>query len=335
MMPTALHRRIDFIDLTKGLCIILVIMTHVGGVFSPACDSAWMQCFLMPLYFFVSGLFFKSYDGFGDFLIRKINNLLIPFVVFYVGSFLLMWGLSKALPGVFQLPVQWNELLLVFDRHALIRYNPPIWFLVALFNCCILFYLIHYLRDKHLPLFFLLSLLLSFAGFWLGKHRIELPLYLDVAMAALPFYLAGFWIRRYNFFLFPYHRFDKLIPLLVVAAALVLFFTAQPVGMRTNTYFGNLFQTYVSAFAGIFTIMLLCKRIKHIGVVSYLGRYSIAALGIHGPLLHFFRPILEHLTSHLWIQSTLMLFIVLLTCILLTPVIVRFMPWIPVAESKE
>ena len=26
-------RRIDFVDLTKGVCIILVVMAHVGGAF--------------------------------------------------------------------------------------------------------------------------------------------------------------------------------------------------------------------------------------------------------------------------------------------------------------
>ena len=26
-------KRIDFVDLTKGVCIILVVMTHIGGAF--------------------------------------------------------------------------------------------------------------------------------------------------------------------------------------------------------------------------------------------------------------------------------------------------------------
>ena len=81
---------------------------------------------------------------------------------------------------------------------------------------------------------FALTLLIGTAGFYMGKHQIELPLYMDVAMSALPFYVAGFWIRRYNFFLFP-HRFDKLIPLCILAALAVMYFTATFVGMRHNT----------------------------------------------------------------------------------------------------
>lgn len=85
----------------------------------------------------------------------------------------------------FHLPVSWRELLFVFHGHDLIKFNPPIWFLLALFNCNILFYLIHYLRDKHLSLMFAATLLIGCTGFFLGKFHIELPLYIDVAMTAL------------------------------------------------------------------------------------------------------------------------------------------------------
>ena len=92
----------------------------------------------------------------------------------------------KIAPRVFQLPVSWNELLVVFHGHDLIKFNPPIWFLLALFNCNILFYLIHFLREKHLLVMFAVTILIGCAGFYLGKLQIELPLYIDVSMTALP-----------------------------------------------------------------------------------------------------------------------------------------------------
>ncbi len=320
------HRRIAFIDLTKGLCILLVVMIHIGGAFELFDSKSLITCFCMPLYFFVSGLFFKSYEGFAGFSIRRINSLLIPFLIFYIGSFILMYVISKIRPGTFQLPVRFDELLLVLRGHELIRFDPSIWFLVALFNCNILFYILHYLRRKHLSLLFVVVGIVGVAGFYLGKQQITLPLYLDVAMTAMPFYFAGFWIRRYNFFLFPHHRFDKLIPLFVIAAAVVLYFMARPVGMRTNNYGGNLFQFYIAAFAGIFTIMLLCKKMNRVSVISYLGRYSIITLGVHGPLLHLFRPLLTPYIHNQWLFATLLLLLTLLVCLLVTPLIIRFIP---------
>lgn len=72
------HRRIDFVDLTKGVCIILVVMAHIGGAFDQLDKHSMLSCFRMPLYFFISGIFFKPYEGLYGFIIRKTNKLIIP-----------------------------------------------------------------------------------------------------------------------------------------------------------------------------------------------------------------------------------------------------------------
>ena len=79
-------RRIDFVDLTKGVCIILVVMAHVGGAFEQLDTNSMLSCFRMPLYFFISGVFFKSYEGLFGFILRKINKLIIPFLFFYLSA---------------------------------------------------------------------------------------------------------------------------------------------------------------------------------------------------------------------------------------------------------
>ena len=299
-------RRIDFVDLTKGVCIILVVIAHVGGAFEQLDTNSMLSCFRMPLYFFISGVFFKSYEGLFGFILRKINKLIIPFLFFYLSAFLMKYIVWKIAPGVFQLPVSWNELLVVFHGHDLIKFNPPIWFLLALFNCNILFYLIHFLREKHLPIMFAVTLLIGCTGFYLGKLQIELPLY--------------------NFFLYPSHRFDKLIPVFILLALVVMYFTATTLGMRTNNYAGNIFQVYIAAFAGIFMIMLLCKKVKEIKVISYLGRYSIITLSIHGPILHFLGPLVSRYIHNSWAQASVLLLITLSICILLTPVFLKVIP---------
>lgn len=319
-------KRIDFVDLTKGICIILVVMTHIGGAFNLLDKNSMLSCFRMPLYFFISGVFFKSYEGLLGFVVRKINKLVVPFLFFYLSAFLLKYIVWKIFPGAFQLPVSWSELLAVFHGHDLIRFNPPIWFLIALFNCNVLFYFIHFLREKHLPAMFALTLLIGCTGFYLGKMNITIPFYIDIAMTALPFYVAGFWIRRYNFFLFPSHRFDKFIPVFVIVALIIMYFTATTLGMRTNNYSGNIFQVYIAAFAGIFMIMLLCKKVKKLKVVSYLGRYSIITLSIHGPLLHFIGPVAARYIHNDWLQAIALLVLAMGISILSTPFFLKVIP---------
>ena len=45
------HRRIDFVDLTKGVCIILVVMAHIGGaiLLSHASLFLYIRNFLQAL----------------------------------------------------------------------------------------------------------------------------------------------------------------------------------------------------------------------------------------------------------------------------------------------
>ncbi len=324
-MKEETEKRIEFIDLIKGICIILIVMSHVGGSFSTFDSYPIVTCFRMPLYFFISGIFFRSYSGLVDFIIRKTNKLLIPFLFFYISAFALQYLISHLFPYYFQMPVELSELLIIFKPHALIPFNPPIWFLLALYNCCLLFYIVHYFRGKHLGLMFCMIAIIGATGFYLGKARISLPLYSDVAMTALPFYTAGFWIRRYNFFLYV-HRFDKYIPILVIVALCIMYLTARKFGMRTNNYSGNIIQFYTAALTGIFMILLICKRIRKLKGISYLGRYSIIMLCIHGPIIYFqYRFFSRFITNELMMSITVFT-MTLLTCTIMIPFFVKLLP---------
>lgn len=93
--------RIEFLDLAKGICIILVVLYHTTRFYDLNMPAAnFFKAFRMPLYFFLSGVFFKTYEGFFSFAKRKVNKLLVPFTFWYiVGSVLIsillyrIWGI--------------------------------------------------------------------------------------------------------------------------------------------------------------------------------------------------------------------------------------------------
>lgn len=69
-------QRIEFIDLAKGICILLVVSVHVFGS-TGAISGKFLgitNIFRMPLYFLLSGLFFKTYGGILPFLKKKQIN---------------------------------------------------------------------------------------------------------------------------------------------------------------------------------------------------------------------------------------------------------------------
>ena len=69
-------KRIEFIDLAKGICILLIILGHTGV----AVDYPGLTALRTPLYLTLSGLFFKDYGSFKELLKRKTNRVFIPFI---------------------------------------------------------------------------------------------------------------------------------------------------------------------------------------------------------------------------------------------------------------
>jgi fucose 4-O-acetylase-like acetyltransferase len=92
MQPTATARkpaRIEWIDIARGLGIILVSFGHLRNgdgeaVWLPALDSAIdiIYLFHMPLFFILAGVTFSPRGGFVSFTRRKLKTLILPYYVF-------------------------------------------------------------------------------------------------------------------------------------------------------------------------------------------------------------------------------------------------------------
>ena len=89
-------KRIEYIDLAKGVCILLVVFAHIHPDLTRYSWGVFFDSFRMPLYFFLSGIFFKRYSGIQEFAIKKVNNLIIPLLFFYAFAYLydaVSWGI--------------------------------------------------------------------------------------------------------------------------------------------------------------------------------------------------------------------------------------------------
>ena len=118
-------KRIEFIDLAKGVCILLVIMMHTDV----NVDFPGLQGMRMPLYFILSGLFFKDYGGFLNLLVKKANKILIPFLFFYLASYSIFYLIGWLSPDIIKSKA--TGISDLFTQRQL--FNGPIWFLLALF----------------------------------------------------------------------------------------------------------------------------------------------------------------------------------------------------------
>lgn len=69
--------RIDWIDLTKGIAIFLMVCGHTS---IPLPISNWIWSFHMPLFFIISGILFNAtkYPNFNLFIKKRGETLIIP-----------------------------------------------------------------------------------------------------------------------------------------------------------------------------------------------------------------------------------------------------------------
>lgn len=111
----------------KGICIILIILLHNQISFPCENLNHILKNMRIPLYFCLSGLFFKEYNGFIDFITRKFNKLTIPFIFFSYFPIILCYIGHK-----YELK---TYILMVIEP-----YNAPLWFLRCLFITYILYF---------------------------------------------------------------------------------------------------------------------------------------------------------------------------------------------------
>ena len=190
--------RIDYIDVAKGIGVLLVILGHIINMSSVLYASIYS--FHMPLFFVLSGLFANvNKYCFKDYLFRKTKQLLIPYIIcFFVGLFV-----SLIIPD-------WHNFNVVEIFFSFFRFSnldttlvnvAPIWFLLCLYVVSLLFYPVYNVIKKENPIYsFLLITVLVLVSYVITgfiEYEGHFFLCLDIAPVALTFYSIGYIFRKY------------------------------------------------------------------------------------------------------------------------------------------
>lgn len=339
-------KRVEFFDLAKGFCIFLVVVFHVTeyyGVDMPASDM--IKSMRLPLYFFLSGCFFKTYNGFWDFLVRKTNKLLIPFVFwFFLASLLLPLVFAKC--GIVLFPkFQSVKSILIGFFYGKFP-NSAIWFLLCLFWVNVMFYVISIIARKFkntLAIIIILSVLTGLIGVTFGTFHIRIPFFIDSAFTSLPFFIFGYLMYRYSPIVEP-NKYDKWIPVIVLVLLVLMYFFSPFYSLKYNqrVNYNSFLFIYLCGFAGALSIVLLSKWIKRLSVFNFWGRYSIMILVSHPMVYKLVGYVLNYCGLNIiWCFVTNLLVTVGI-CSLFIPMFIRFMPHvtaqkdiIPVGKQKE
>lgn len=187
-------KRIDWIDIAKGIGMICVISGHTiknpvlrGTIFS----------FHMPLFFILAGYTFHHSNNakiFGRKTYHSFVQLAVLGYILFFTRLLLAVPVLKESIDVEALPYA----LLYFSGNPLPGQKSQliagmVWFLLVLFVCRVLYDAIGFIHNNILNRFIIIGFFIW--GVSLGIHGYWLPFSLDIGFACLIYFLVGEHIR--------------------------------------------------------------------------------------------------------------------------------------------
>ena len=312
--------RIEYIDFFRAIGIIFMVMGHVdfGNRWSD-----FIHAFHMPMFFFISGYFFKSYEEsritFLVFLIKKIKTLLVPYVFFGVGHYIILCiiGEKSVKPLI-------NLFFINTDGLPI---AGALWFLTALFFAEMVIYIIdRFIRNKIIQI--CIVILVALIGNVATQvFSFRLPFALDAAFVGSGFMYVGFLlknckIREYILKL----SFNKIIaPLLL---NILLIFINGHINMREGVYsFIPLFwiNSIVFIIIGLnISRMLMNIRVidKYKKIIIDIGKNSIVYLCLNQiTILCITKILLKFIEIDIFLSKILILLLSMVGLMIITKII--------------
>lgn len=176
--------RLDYMDALKGFGILLMVMGHVGF------GDTFNKCihgFHMPLFFFVSGFFYRTEKrSVLQNLKHNLKTLILPYTLFVIICQPLHYWYTK----------EWSFSYFVLSyftsNHNRVDVAGAYWFLLCLFTAKTLFDIIMKKSDGRIRTLIIIAITIF------GNLRLlKLPICLDSAMSVLVFMFFGWLIRKY------------------------------------------------------------------------------------------------------------------------------------------
>jgi fucose 4-O-acetylase-like acetyltransferase len=269
-ISTTLHRDLS-LDIFRAFGIFCMIVGHIN--FGVKVDH-FIHAFHMPLFFFVSGIFFNSKKSFESFMINKTKKILIPYFSFAT-FYYVVWLIADSSNSLWYFPLKyllWNNSV---GAGSGMPYAGALWFLTAFFVANIIYFGIR-VFVKYSSLQFITVLLCVLIGTLLPLVlQFRLPYTIDAGMIGVGFMYCGYLFKKSN----QYEKLTNLsLPILIfmsVALVLLVFFNGY-VNMRMGTY-SNVILFWINALGCIIVGINLCK------LVAYkMEKLSYPILSYHG-----------------------------------------------------
>lgn len=308
-----INKRIAYLDLVKGVCMIMVVMLHLGGVgksdYKIYPEFLWL--FMLPCFFIVSGYFFSNRQQFKSFVYKKTRQLLVPYFVFLAPVYLYNWAWAY----IHSMP--YNQVIKQSSVH-----NDPLWFIFSLYIMIIIYYgLNKCVRNK--IILGGIVLCMSLIGEYIGRLQIIDIKWTNSLSYMIYFYLGNMWKANEEKL---YHMFKTWIYIVMALLFMAIAIPFQLSGichdfiMQSPLYF-------IGALSGTAVMIWILRPVGRLPLLNFIGRNTLLILCVHQYVL--FAVCRLSGFSDPWVQLAFTIMILYLFVF----VVNRYTPWL-VGKSK-
>lgn len=320
--------RLDWPDVAKGICIISVILGHLG--------SAWLNqivfIYHLPVFFLISGYFLRKKGDEKEYIIDKAKRLLIPYaatcsivtIIAVIQNFIAGGSVHDTITKWFTASIygagdNWKAPIPVNQIGA-------IWFLLAMFFATIIVH--HFVERKYYQVIIFGIAFIGWASF--NRTNVWLPLSIQAGMLSSLYLLIGYEARKNHF------EIEKMGAALLFGAFLIMAFSIQHFNgfWLVHNYFGNGWLDFLCSLAASIVIIAgsqyICKTNEWLKrSLMFFGRNSLIILCAHlidlNVLSSYIKAISNYISSILAMnanQSTIILVMIRVLYVLFAVLIV-------------
>lgn len=277
--------RTPLYDVAKGICIISVVLGHLGIA------TRFVYFYHLPIFFFISGLFLNAEKySFKAFLLKKIESLYIPYVIF---------SLLFAIIFDFQNMKNVKYVLRIFLFDSKAPFTGTFWFI----PCLLINSTIAFITEKLTVKFdrkvrqgiyfglFCFYVLMTFLFYKLDVH-----LYYNLHL--IP-WLQIIYILAFLFKYFHLQNIleNKKVSIIIGISSFMLLilatlFTKLRIDIVQNQFM-NSFLWIVFNFIGICFVLGVSSLIQRFNLFSLIGKHSFYIMCFHFVTFAFINVILS------------------------------------------
>ena len=284
-------KRIDYLDLAKGIGIILVVAGH--STFMEENLLTWISSFHMPLFFILSGILIRlrgeEVKSFRQLITNKVRTIAIPYLCFSI--------IYIAIDSAYLILKQDNITIVDLQRSAIETVTlygiSVLWFLPALFFAETAF-LFTRKKTNHRATIAITVIVAALTAFAIPLFKDNYPMFKSMPVLWIGYLTTsilrgaiGFVFISIGYFAATFLKEKNKISLKELVLGILFMLLSIAVGLvnkRVDLHtlvLNNAIYFYIAAISGAAAVILICRNIKPFRILKYLGENSLIIMATH------------------------------------------------------